>query len=178
MAKAAQHKKYGCVFHRKVSTVIQEPLNILVSVSSAGGMNVKYQHSLRERAVLGDRQRLACWLRSEPLFTPQLQKEMAPSLLRGRTDEKKWKLGLCTISFPETEVIIYDHLLLTWSVEDHNVLIWDALNGMVTWWGIQYTEEKMKGFLRRQSNEKSWGGGLGLLGAQVWDPSKEYMLEW
>lgn len=78
MAKAAQHKKYGCVFHRKVSTVVQRPLNVLVSVSSAGGMNVKYQHSLCERAVLGDRQRLGCWLRSEPLFTHQLQKEMAP----------------------------------------------------------------------------------------------------
>jgi len=39
MAKAAQHKKYGSVIHRNVSTVIQDPLNISVSVSCAGEMN-------------------------------------------------------------------------------------------------------------------------------------------
>lgn len=36
---AAQHKKHSSVFHIKVSAVIQDPLNILVSVSCAGRMN-------------------------------------------------------------------------------------------------------------------------------------------
>lgn len=38
MGMAAQHKKHSRVFHIKVSAVIQDPLNILVSVSCAGRM--------------------------------------------------------------------------------------------------------------------------------------------
>lgn len=40
MDRIVQHTKYGYAFHSNVSAVIQEPLNILVSVSCAGGTNV------------------------------------------------------------------------------------------------------------------------------------------
>lgn len=53
MAQAAQHKEYGCVFHRNISTVIQDPLNILVSVSCAEGTNVTSAYAARKGSAQG-----------------------------------------------------------------------------------------------------------------------------